>query len=607
MSCKLERIFLMNVALYLPDYESFLDFMQINTKCKEAFESLHVNPFSTAKLILNTRGAMYKALVNQIETLCVDISHYSSVPYSHLTYIRFFKYFSSYYFFSGLNPEILKRIERTPARQGEFDYIMKNPELFPVLRTINVESFFEVNQYFQNIVNLKKLQRVVVSFSSGNVNFSRLSTLIEKLQLQVDFIFIIPYEVVKQIDTSQLDKRIQFYTDVYDETIPSLATFSMKRNLTVMVRDLPFSNYAKVVEDSLPDSIIFRKVEDTYGNGKEFSLKNHPTIQSLEFHGNFNGFSGLDIPNLVVSSVETISLHNCFLNIICDELRTFKLIDVDNRSFSNIPNLKKLALINCRHIDASALTSIEELDLSNVIDSKVVIGEKLGKVDFSETKDVTFIYQNPKKEIIELLKSFGTHFNYSDNQSLVITDYDVDELNLSNLQYNSITFKNCHIKTVIDTTPRTLNTLRTFKTTIDSLTLNATIDLLKEEKKTSIKKIKTISVNKFDNFGDGIYDIEHINQMEIKSWKEEYNRFNPKILFIERVENSDKLDLTNTNLTHITFKESTYLKEIHIPTTLMDITFKGYYSSIPEIIGMEQSQIPTKRQEILKQKMKNKK
>ncbi|ELP86724.1 hypothetical protein EIN_306700 [Entamoeba invadens IP1] len=361
MTKPLESFYLMNVALYL-EVQDFLPFITINSKCTDLFFHLHINPYKSSK-IDPTAKQFFLKILSHIETLNLDISYLQKVSeetvnFQKIKYLRLYKT-NPYYFMSGTSKLITQKIERTPARQGELDFILKHPEDFISVKSIIVDDFFVVNDALSGILKLPNLKNIVI-YVINDVNFKRLDDIVVKLSLKVDFVFFVPSHILRKLGANNsFTRRIKLFCNDIGGTEFGAQIISKDKEVIYNTNEsnLTISDAVALAAKSLPRSLEIRAGDKTSGIFKVYDVRSLVELQKLVLKYFGKG------DRLVFDTLDALFLDTTGIEIQCISLRSLYVSNVADYKFKFDGDIKTLDVRSCKRVDFSNLVIKNELNV----------------------------------------------------------------------------------------------------------------------------------------------------------------------------------------------------------------------------------------------------
>ncbi|KAL7717384.1 Leucine-rich repeat containing protein [Entamoeba marina] len=381
---QLEKIYLMNVILYLNSLHVLLEFIQINKKCKEALQMLHINPFYSthtlrkeidlfceeAKLqTIRTDDLSLKSLemVDRIEAYNIFFNDQTSNHANKIVKLTIFpSRFVNYDIFVNLKKIICKLNRADDFNKQFIEKQLKDISKIPTIEgvTFDLRSFGDGRVKIENVFNLlfstsiKKRYEMKVN-SKGSV---------------IKYYFIADWSVVDLKNVSSMicdnitivttvaidDDRILLFGDAVNNWKVNELNYLLRnanKYYAQHVSMVPNLYSPKNIENI---DVSHSHMKSLVVNRIHANLSLPTSLTSLEL----NAYSGI-ILNLTPITLLNISICNARLpNILPNSITSLSL---ENPSFEgpewilHVQNLKKLAISSAFSTTLDDVTKFKNL------------------------------------------------------------------------------------------------------------------------------------------------------------------------------------------------------------------------------------------------------
>ncbi|KAL7716663.1 hypothetical protein QTN25_005957 [Entamoeba marina] len=427
------------------------------------------------------------------------------LPLRQLHFFRLYLYSSPYYYLSNKNPNILKLIERTPARQGELDYIMRHPDYFPSLQIIYVLSFFEINKHLYNIKQFPKLRSITLTITK-NIDFY---LLLKILPSTLNISLVLSHLVINHFPIQLISNypNVHFYADQCLDLYPfSLYCCPMNIPFNIYLSINNYNHVLNLLRESIPPNLYFHYTTDINNianNNDNMFNQNHinevqnteQLIINLKQHYVINSVTFTDFPPIFTVKLPIVTLihfQNSLLPMTFDSIHSLHLSNCNSLTIETISSLQELELTRCNRVDATKLTKLQKLNLNSVEQSQIYISNYITSIICSECKSITFKTYSTSNKQRNLFNTFD--FAYTKHGSIVMKNMKHKHLDLSDYDYSNLIIDSCSINVIQDNNKRTLKILQVINSTINKINIPGKIVELKHDN--SIVNITKIVVGK---------------------------------------------------------------------------------------------------------------
>ncbi|EDR23564.1 hypothetical protein EDI_291380 [Entamoeba dispar SAW760] len=424
-----EKVYLMNVALYINDKTSLIRFMTVNKKCKSSLEDLKINPYipipPTASEKQKVEHILFiSKMFSHIETLqctldLLTIKLKRNELFNKITYIRLvnFESFNSSLKVKSYNYSKIENLYLTNSLNSihnvQYFPKLKRLILYNLLLSSSILHIIKNSPYLKEIICLDcvksqwSIEEIIWLFSCVNLSDIKLSIVYRDPSINIKECYNDFSNELKGVDVKMLyigsDIEIGGYAFVNDMISSSVCTITG-----------PFNNMnSEIQKKDIPQPSI--KQEDEILNN---------TLKCInEYHYYSNDCVKISMPNL--SSINKI-IFGCRTLVNCN------LESVNDMSITNISCIK-LNCYGCRNLNIY-IKRINELNIQYCI-GVTIISQVQKCISIGKSIDViTTSYKQP---------DFINTLNLCSSVNTKIINQNVIHCNI-NESYN-ISFNSCKL------------------------------------------------------------------------------------------------------------------------------------------------------------------
>ncbi|ELP87605.1 hypothetical protein EIN_145890 [Entamoeba invadens IP1] len=520
MSTRLEKVYLMNVLLYVDSVTTMKLFIQVSTRCWETSQMLRINPFKISFKTVCQNPTLFPHLETIYELKDNDeMEEFKKHWIDKIAFIRNIQSYVVYFFF----PQ--------PLSTTQIKFFEKIEEYSAVRLTAHyLDDLVNTIRYFTGLKTLK------IGFASG-FNFRLLNTLPSLERVYIIFQYTCHEDVIKAFERVDIT-RVKYVFIVNSVVSPQILarTFSdIKR------RYQEISLYATLLEKSIKNNFYFTtlcNVDPSYfqEDATEIDIQNFLPIEMKICSKEPQNLSVVDVGKCEFLKALTIMFNNerPFAVLLPSGLKTLSVEGTQAMfSLNNVPveflnltrmhnqwdfsfsSLVSLSLYQCQHLNMD-LTHCDKLEKVGVcccadLELKVPTRVKLCGMYFS-TRLKVFIKEN-ESTFCDLSLQDVIHFWLSRSMKMVV-EVKADLFDLTQFRLKMISLYDCSVKRLI--LPKTILFVRLVNCLVEKV-LGGVIRKITVQSKSIISDIEANYIGKVHLGAD--VELWNVGEINVVSYR----------------------------------------------------------------------------------------